>query len=397
MQQSFHALGVSNHVCSALSKRGISAPFAVQELVVADALAGRDILVKSPTGTGKTLAFAIPLAERLDSDIKATTGLVLVPTRELASQVAEELRAVASACGLRVAVCVGGVGIEAQARKAQSAHILVATPGRLEDLVARRRVRLDKVTTFVIDEADRMLDLGFKPAVTRIASMLPADRQTMFFSATLDGDVGRLAEAFTRDPKRFEVAPPPRDEAAIEHRFVTVENDDKISTLVELLRAERELALVFVRTRRGAARLAKKLETMGVSTAALHGDMTQAQRTKSLTLFSRGTATTLVATDVAARGLDVDDVSHVINFDPPGDDASYVHRVGRTGRAGRTGTGITLVTPDQREDVSRMARAAGVEAKCSRTGELLAVPRAARPSRGPSRGYRGRRPHSART
>ena len=373
--KSFRALGASEHVCAALAQRGISAPFPIQELVLPDALAGRDVLAKSPTGSGKTIAFAIPMVERIARDAKVPAGLVLVPTRELAMQVADETAALARSKGLRVATAFGGVGIHGQAQKAARSHILVATPGRLEDLIERRLVRLDNVSLLVLDEADRMLDLGFRPAVDRIVNQVRQERQTLFFSATLDGEVNRIASRYTRDAVRVEHHTPEAEIGHIEHRFMTTRHDEKLDRLVDVLAGERELALVFVRTKRGASRLAMRLEHRGVRVAALHGDMTQSQRTRSLERFARGHADTLVATDVAARGLDIDAITHVVNFDPPDDDPSYVHRSGRTGRAGRSGTSITLVLDDQREAVSKMAVLAGVdEPRCERTDTPLMVP-----------------------
>jgi ATP-dependent RNA helicase RhlE len=360
MQETFGAVGVSERVVVALRKRGLTAPFRIQTLVLEGAIAGRDVLAKSPTGSGKTLAFAIPIVERLEPKDRTPSALVLVPTRELARQVTDELAPLGHARGLRVAEVYGGVGIDLQARRAANAHVIVATPGRLEDLMARRLIRLDAVKILVLDEADRMLDLGFQPAVDRILSVLPRERQTMFFSATLDGVVAKHAERSTRDPLRVEAELPVDQIGDVSHQFLGVERDDKLECLVKLLTADRELALVFVRTKRGAARLARRLEQRGVRAGALHGDMSQPQRTRSLKNFETGRVDTLVATDVAARGLDVDDITHVINFDPPADAVGYTHRVGRTGRAGRSGTGITLVLPDEREDITKLADAASL-------------------------------------
>jgi superfamily II DNA/RNA helicase len=284
-----------------------------------------------------------------------------------------------------VAEVYGGVAIASQARKARSAHAVVATPGRLEDLMARGLIRLDAVRLLVLDEADRMLDLGFKPAVDRILSRVSRDRQTMYFSATLDGVVARHAESATRDPLRVEAEVPTMQASDVTHRFVAVDRAEKLERLVELLSVERELALVFVRTKRGAARLARRLDQRGVRAAALHGDMTQSQRTRSLAHFEQGRADTLVATDVAARGLDVDDITHVINFDLPADAVSYTHRLGRTGRAGRSGTGITLVECDQHEEAARIAK--GVD----RRHELQRAGIAARESSVPGHAPRGGR------
>jgi superfamily II DNA/RNA helicase len=359
-QQSFRALGVSTAVADALAARAIEQPFRIQELVLPDALAGRDLLAKAPTGSGKTLAFALPIVERVDPGAKAPAALVLAPTRELANQVAQEIAPLAAARGLRVAAVYGGAPLPAQAKRARDAHVLVATPGRLQDLVERKLVSLEHVHILVLDEADRMLDMGFKPQVERIVRRLPSDRQTMLFSATLDGEVGELARTFTRNPSRFETRPASEaEDGDVEHRFAAVTADRKVERLVEELEADRGLALVFVRTKRGADRLVHKLRRHDVTAVALHGDMTQGSRERALERFRCGKVKTLVATDVAARGLDLLDITHVINFDPPADDKGYVHRVGRTGRAGRNGNGITFVLPEQQADVSRVASRLG--------------------------------------
>jgi superfamily II DNA/RNA helicase len=353
---SFSGLGVSRPVVEALKMRGIDAPFAIQSLVIGDGIAGRDVLARSRTGSGKTLAFAVPVVERTHPDGRSPTALILAPTRELASQVAEDFRAIADVRHLKIAAVYGGVGIQAQAKRARHADILIATPGRLIDLVQRKLLRLDRVRIAVLDEADRMLDMGFLPDVTRILQMLRPERQTMLFSATLDGEVGRLAERFTQEPVRHEVKDDRPTVAAANHRFLSVDHPRKTNALVRELAADRGLTLVFVRTKRGADRLAKRLKTEGFRVGALHGGMTQPARERALGHFASGDHDVLVATDVAARGLDLDDISHVINFDPPEDEKAYVHRVGRTARAGRTGTGITFVTPEQRADVGRMAK-----------------------------------------
>jgi ATP-dependent RNA helicase RhlE len=354
--QSFRALGVSAEVASALEERGIVTPFPIQALVLPDALAGLDVLAKAPTGSGKTFAFGLPVVERTTPADGAPSVLVLVPTRELAAQVADELELIGRQKGLRVAAVYGGAPIASQAKRARGAHVLVATPGRLQDLVERRLVSLDRVRTLVLDEADRMLDMGFKPQVDRLVRRLPRVRQTMLFSATLDGEVGELARAYTSNPVRVEARlPESDDQGEVVHTFIAVTADGKLNRLIEELEADRELALVFVRTKRGADRLARKLHARDVPALALHGDMSQGQRERALGRFRSGKVKTLVATDVAARGLDLSDITHVINYDPPEDDKGYVHRVGRTGRAGRSGRGITLVLPEQQADVGRVA------------------------------------------
>ena len=369
MQQGFKALGVSAAVERALAERDIVEPFRIQSLVLPDALAGRDVLAKAPTGSGKTIAFGIPLVERTPVGGKVPSSLVLVPTRELALQVADEIEKFAAAKNVHVGVAYGGAPVASQAKRLRGAQIVVATPGRLQDLIERKLINLDAVQTLVLDEADRMLDMGFRPQVERILRRVPDDRQTMLFSATLDGEVGELASAYTRDPSRFEYARAVEaNDGVIEHDFVAVTADDKIDRLIELLEAEDGLSLVFVRTKRGADRLAQKLTRRGVDVVAMHGDMAQNARERALERFRSGKASTLVATDVAARGLDLEAISHVINFDPPEDDKGYVHRVGRTGRAGRSGRGSTLVLPEQQADVSRVAARLGHREQFERTG-----------------------------
>jgi superfamily II DNA/RNA helicase len=368
-QPSFTDLGVAEPVSAALARRSIRTPFAIQALVLPSALAGQDVLARSPTGSGKTLAFAVPIAERLSAGDARPSALVLVPTRELAAQVTAELKDVAAARGLKVAAVYGGVSIAAQATAAKAAHVLVATPGRLEDLANRRLVKLDGIRILVLDEADRMLDMGFQPQVDAIVRRLPRDRQTMFFSATLDGEVAELARAYTNHPSRFDADLPAHlERGETEHRFVGVTADTKVETLVEMLGQERGLALVFVRTKRGADRLVQKLRRHGVAALAMHGDMSQQARERALARFESGEVATLVATDVAARGLDLEDITHVINYDAPADDKDYVHRVGRTARAGRGGEGITFVTPEQELDMSRIAAKLDLRAEFTKAG-----------------------------
>jgi superfamily II DNA/RNA helicase len=374
-------MGASASVARALGRRGIHEPFEIQSLVLRDAIAGRDVLAKSRTGSGKTLAFAIPIVERLDPSGRRPEALVLVPTRELAVQVVEEMAEIAAARNLRVAPVYGGVGLERQAQRAAKAHVVVATPGRLQDLLDRRMLRLTDVSILVLDEADRMLDMGFQPQVDRIMKHVPADRQTMFFSATLDGRVGTLARAYTNDPARHEVHDDRPTIALAHHRFLPVAEDRKIDSLVEILREERGLALVFVRTKHGADRLKKKLGQRGIDALALHGNKSQNQRQSALGRFASGHVDVLIATDVAARGLDLDDISHVVNFDPPHDHTDYVHRVGRTARAGRSGTGVTFVAPPQRHDVSMMARKLKLGREFEADGLQMTAPPQARPGR----------------
>ena len=371
-KQSFADLGVSESVARALSASGIDSPFAVQQSVVPDVLAGRDVLVKAPTGSGKTLAFGVPLVERIEATDARAAALVLVPTRELASQVTEALSGVARARALSVAAVYGGAGIERQSKLARRAHILVATPGRLEDLIERGAVRLDRVRVLVLDEADRMLDMGFRPAVDRIVR--PDARPTVRRSSCRPRSRARRAGSPPRT--RATRAGTRRSRSArgrVEHRFLAVPHEEKLESLVrELAGEERGRTLVFVRTKRGADRLVKRLSRHGVSAVAIHGNRSQPQREKALNRFHNGVIDTLVATDVAARGIDVDDVTHVINFDAPEDREAYVHRVGRTGRAG----------PPRRGHHARDRGAGGHGAEDRVRAAAARAVRAERPERG---------------
>jgi superfamily II DNA/RNA helicase len=387
MSQQFAALGVSASLVEVLDRHGIKSPFAIQDLVLRDALAGVDILAAAPTGSGKTLAFGLPMIMRTAGAGGHPSALVLVPTRELASQIVDDLQPLAAACGLRVAAVYGGTSVGGQAKKARGAEILVATPGRLQDLLEQRLVSLGSVRVLVLDEADRMLDMGFRPQVDRILERIPQNRQTMLFSATLDGPVAELARDYTDNASRFSTGAQVADRAGdVGHEFVPVTSEDKLERLVEQLAQERGLALVFVRTKHGADRLARKLQRdHDIRAAVMHGNMSQNARERSLSRFESGRVSTLIATDVAARGLDVDEITHVINFDPPRTAEDYVHRVGRTGRAGRTGTGVTLVLPEQELEVRKIAGRLGHAGMFAASGVS---------ARGPARGTGVRRQRS---
>ncbi len=360
-------------MADALRARSITEPFPIQKMVIGDALAGHDLLVQSPTGSGKTLAFGVPLVDLLDPDATAPQALVLAPTRELASQIVEELDDLAKARHLRVAAVYGGVGFGPQISAARRADVLVATPGRLEDLISRGSVELKRVRFLVLDEADRMLDMGFRPAVDRIVAKVPRERQTLFFSATLEGAAGKAARDYTDDPRSHTHAEPRRAAADIEHCFLSVASQSaKLGHLIEQLCTEEQgRSLVFVRTKRGADRLVKRLRGRDVVAVAMHGDKSQRQREAALARFERGEVMTLVATDVAARGIDVPDIVRVINFDAPEDRATYVHRIGRTGRAGRTGTGISFVLADQVDEMRKIASGLGIEFGASHSGRPM--------------------------
>ena len=359
---SFADLGISNPVVGALAKRDIHEPFPVQEMVISDALAGHDLLVQSPTGSGKTLAFGIPMVDLIKPGSGDLSALVLAPTRELASQIVDELDSICRVKQLRIAAVYGGVGFGPQIAAARRADIVVATPGRLEDLLSRGTISLSRVRILVLDEADRMLDMGFKPAVSRIVAQTAKGRQTLFFSATLEGATGKLAAAYTHDARRHTQEPTVDREADIAHSFVHVDSQSaKLDHLTAQLRdGERGRTLVFVRTKRGADRLVKRLRSNELDAVAMHGDKSQGQRERALARFERGDVDTLIATDVAARGIDVADVTHVINFDAPGDQDAYVHRIGRTGRAGNRGAGISFVLSDQVGEMRRIARDLGL-------------------------------------
>jgi ATP-dependent RNA helicase RhlE len=332
--------------------------------------------------------------DRIQADGPRPAALILAPTRELATQIAADIRSIAHARALSVTPVYGGVGLVKQAKLAARSHILVATPGRLEDLLARGAFTLDAIRVLVLDEADRMLDMGFRPAVDRIVKSCPRNRQTLFFSATLDGEAGNIAQRYTTDPVRHEHGPSAhRAVAEVEHRFVPVSTDGRIEALIAELEAERDLALVFVRTKHGADRLVKRLRARGIEAVAMHGNKSQRQREVALERFESGVVDTLVATDVAARGIDVTGISHVINFDPPADHETYVHRVGRTGRAGRAGRAITLVDTSERREIARLADHLGIEHQLGHAGSP--APSGRRHTAPPAGVTTPRRPHPA--
>ena len=359
----FAELGLDPRLVRALAARGIREPFAIQARALPDALAGRDVLGRAQTGSGKTLAFGLPLLTRLaggTSQPKAPRGLVLVPTRELAQQVADVLAPLGRCIGVSIATVYGGVSIGRQITRVRDADIVVATPGRLIDLRERHACTLSGIQVTVLDEADHMADLGFLPAVTRILDETPADGQRMFFSATLDRGVGQLVASYIRDPALHAVTAS-TDPGPAEHRVLVLSAQDKVPVATEIA-GRPGRTLFFVRTRHGADRLAKQLSRAGVDAAAIHGDRNQNQRQRALDAFAAGHPRVLVATDVAARGIHVDDVDLVVQFDPPNDHKDYLHRSGRTARAGASGMVIALAEPGQVRDLRRLHDAAGVAA-----------------------------------
>ncbi len=358
---SFRDLGVPDNIAKALSKGGITAPFPIQRDTLVHALDGRDLCGKAPTGSGKTLAFAIPVAVLArQAEPKRPTVLILTPTRELAAQIRETLLPMTQVQNLKVATIYGGTSISRDIeRLKRGVDIIVATPGRLEDLIQRRVINLGDVRLAVLDEADRMADMGFLPVVKRLLDQTNDDRQTLLFSATLDGDIDVLVKRYQNNPVTIEVADSQESTGDIRHLFWPVEHLDRKNVAADVIK-NIQPAIVFTRTKRGADRLAKQLNHAGVSSEAIHGDRSQNQRERALKRFANGTATTLVATDVAARGIHVDNVAVVVHFDPPGSDKDYVHRSGRTGRAGNDGVVVTLVTPETRKDVDLLQRDLGM-------------------------------------
>jgi superfamily II DNA/RNA helicase len=361
MKPTFQSLGVPADLVAALAHEGIESPFPVQALTIPDGLAGRDVCGKAKTGSGKTLAFGIPLLDRVpDAEKGRPTGLVLVPTRELALQVHTALTPLATCRDRRVVAVYGGADLDTQVRALQKgAQVVVATPGRLIDLLQRGDVSLGDVSVLVIDEADRMADMGFLPQVQWVMRHIGGSHQTMLFSATLDGEISSLVRQLT-DPVRHEVDSPTVTVDDMVHRFLFVHQMDKVR-VAAAVGGGAERCLVFVRTKRGADRLTSDLKREGVEVDAIHGDLRQAARERALKAFSEGRLPVLVATDVAARGIHVDDIDVVLHYDPPTDHKSYLHRSGRTARAGRTGVVATLVLWDQENEVRTLQKRLGLD------------------------------------
>lgn len=360
----FADLGVSSAIVTALAQRGIDVPTAVQIATIPDALTGRDVCGKAPTGSGKTVAFGVPLAARIGRGRPGRPrGLVLVPTRELATQVAAELAPLLGVQRRRLATFFGGVGFGPQIRALRDAvDVAVACPGRLEDLQRSGHLALDGIDLVVVDEADRMADMGFLPALRRILDGTGHERQTLLFSATLDGAVDAIVRRYQTDPVRHEVAATGDDLSRMSHRFTAVASDKRVAACADVL-AGSPASIVFVRTRHGADRLVKQLGRLGIDSAAIHGDRSQPQRQRALESFRTGSVRALVATDVAARGIHVDGVSCVVHFDMPAEATDYVHRSGRTARAGASGAVVSLVTDDQHATVHQFIRILGLDAE----------------------------------
>ena len=417
----FTVLNVPAPIVNALTRLGVTAPFPIQTATLPDSLAGRDVLGRGKTGSGKTIAFAIPTVVRLANsggrrETKRPRALILVPTRELANQVAETLLPIANAMSLKVTTVFGGVGQGPQVTALRlGVDILVACPGRLEDLISQRHCRLDQVEVTVLDEADHMADLGFLPAVKRLLDQTPQNGQRLLFSATLDNGIDVLVRRYLTNPVVHSVDPEIAPVSTMTHHVFAVTAADKPTVIRELAQGE-DRSLLFTRTKHGAKKLAKQLTAAGIPAVEMHGNLSQNARERNLESFSDGTTRVLVATDIAARGIHVDDIALVVHVDPPAEHKAYLHRSGRTARAGAEGVVVTLMTPDQVGDVKSLAKAARIEPIITRIApghtmlEALVGPAAAfvKPSvvvyeesaaRGPRQPapHRGARPGTSRT
>jgi ATP-dependent RNA helicase RhlE len=359
-QPSFEGLGINDTFLQVLAKHRFSVPTPIQQKAIPVAVTGEDVIGIAQTGTGKTLAFGVPMLQRMHEGSVQGGALVLIPTRELALQVNEALQSIGKPLGLRTAVLIGGERIEKQlAQLRKRPHVLVATPGRLLDVIEQGRVKLDRTTVLVLDEADRMLDMGFAPQINRILAMLPRaeERQTMLFSATMPDDIVTIANKHMRMPVRVEVAPSGTAAETIQQEIYIVRREDKFKILTHILQEyAKASALVFSRTKHGARKLTSMLDRAGIQAAEIHANRTLAQRIKALEGFKKGRYRVLVATDIAARGIDVTGIGLVINYDLPDNSEDYVHRIGRTGRAGREGRAISLAMPNQRADIRAIER-----------------------------------------
>lgn len=352
----FRDLGIKENFLKVLIAKGFDTPTPIQHQIIPAALEGKDAIGIAQTGTGKTFAFGIPMIQRLATD--KGQGLILVPTRELALQVDQALRDIGASFGLRTAVIIGGVNQNPQVQALRKKpHIIIATPGRLDDLMKQGHYRLDAVRMITLDEADRMLDVGFLPQIKHILKTAPAGRQVLLFSATMPSSISALASEFMAMPLRIEIAPQGTSAKNVEQEVFVVRKNDKVRLLDAILtQYKQDTVLVFSRTKHGAKRLARDIRNMGHTATEIHGNRSQAQRKKALDGFTKKHYRIMVATDIAARGIDVQHISLVINFDLPDNSEDYVHRIGRTGRAGRSGKAISFVTPSETADVKKIER-----------------------------------------
>ncbi|MEW2299519.1 DEAD/DEAH box helicase [Streptomyces sp. NPDC006655] len=386
--EDFAALDMPAGLLKTLTAQGVTAPFPIQAATLPNSLAGRDLLGRGRTGSGKTLAFGLAVLARtagLRAESRAPLALVLVPTRELAQQVTDALTPYATAVNLRLATVVGGLSLTKQAGTLRrGAEVLVATPGRLNDLVERGDCVLDQVRVTVLDEADQMTDMGFLPQITKLIELVRPDGQRMLFSATLDRNIDRLVQRFLTDPVVHSVDPSAGAVTTMEHHVLHIQDETDKKAVTTRIAARDGRVILFLDTKRSADRLAKRLLAVGVRAAALHGGRSQPQRTRTLEQFKNGQVTALVATNVAARGIHVDDLDLVVNVDPPTDHKDYLHRGGRTARAGDSGSVVTLVLPEQRRDVTRLMSDAGIRPRTahvtSSDAELAGITGAREPS-----------------
>ncbi len=387
--KTFAELGTAENILAVLETMKITVPTPIQHAAIPVALEGKDMLGIAQTGTGKTFAYSIPMLQRLTKF--GGRALILVPTRELAGQVEESLRPIANMLKIGIAVFIGGASMHLQRQAIRrNPRILIATPGRLIDHLEQRTVTLREVAVLVLDEADRMLDMGFAPQLAKIVKCVPAERQTLLFSATMPHSVLKLATQYTRLPVRIEVAPAGSTAERVEQAALIMSKDDKFPVLLKLLGDYKGTVLVFVRTKHGAKKLTEQLNRSGHFSAEIHSNRSLAQRREALEGFKKGKYRILVATDIAARGIDVKDIELVVNFDLPDNPEEYVHRIGRTGRAGKTGQAISLATSDQRGDIKtieRLIRAVLPVSVLPSAASDMARPERSGPSRG---GYRPR-------
>ncbi|HXV26917.1 MAG TPA: DEAD/DEAH box helicase [Candidatus Paceibacterota bacterium] len=386
--QGFGGLGISDEFMKAIERLKFSTPTPIQHKAIPVGLSGEDLIGIAQTGTGKTVAFGVPMLQRL-WQARAGLGVVILPTRELALQVNDSLKALGQQLGLRTAVLIGGESMGKQLQQlSRKPNVIIATPGRLLDIADEKKIDLSRTTVLVLDEADRMLDMGFAPQIRRIFALLPEpqDRQTMLFSATMPEDIVSIATKHMRMPVRVEVAPAGTAAEKVHQEIYIVTKEDKVALLDEMLREHDGSVLVFTRTKHGAKRLTRQLEKLGHRAGEIHANKSLAQRIKALNDFKKGTIRALVATDIAARGIDVTGIGLVVNYDLPDSSQDYVHRIGRTGRAGREGKAISFATPDQRSDIrdiERLIRKPLTIAKHEKlSAELHQVPVAQRGIRG---------------
>ena len=398
----FAELGISPSILNQLQKLGFNKPTPIQHQAIPIAITGQDLMGIAQTGTGKTLAFGIPMIQRLYGN--KGTGLILLPTRELAAQVDQSLKTLGQAFGLRTAILIGGTPPGPQIKAlAKRPHIIIATPGRLIDHLEQKKVVLNTVKILVLDEADRMLDMGFEPQIRKILTTIPsAQRQTMLFSATMPAKITTIAKNYMRSPLRVEVAPAGTTVKNIEQEMFIIPKDKKLSLLNELLSEYRNRILIFSRTKHGARKITRAIQLMGHKAAEIHSNRSLVQRTKALKDFKSGSIRILVATDIASRGIDVQDIEAVINFDLPDNSEDYVHRIGRTGRAGKNGKAISFAVPEQKRDIIAIERLVRTRLPIKPLPEMrkhIAMPRNQRPTQwsGHTRNHSGANQRKARS